>query len=110
MTGVLLFSYGTLQDPAVQTAHFGRRLAGTVDGLAGFVLSQVALPDPEAEGGASVYPVLIPDPAAREAIPGVVLEMTEDDLPAADAYEGEEYRRVVVSLTSGLKAWVYIAA
>ena len=32
----LLFSYGTLQLEAVQLATFGRKLAGTADGLPGF--------------------------------------------------------------------------
>lgn len=37
MPAVLLFSYGTLQDPAVQMANFGRLLEGTADQLVGYV-------------------------------------------------------------------------
>ncbi len=36
-----LFSYGSLQQPAVQLATFGRLLAGSRDALVGFELQQV---------------------------------------------------------------------
>lgn len=40
---VLLFSYGTLQDKAVQLASFGRELAGQAGGSAGFRLDCMGL-------------------------------------------------------------------
>jgi hypothetical protein len=35
-TDILLFSYGTLQDRAVQVANFGRLLLGRPDSLPGY--------------------------------------------------------------------------
>jgi len=40
----------------------------------------------------------------------VVFQITETDLAAADAYEGDLYRRIIVRLASGTEAWVYVAA
>ena len=69
MAEVLLFSYGTLQNPKVQQANFGRLLDGMADSLVGFVQAEIEITDPE-----------------------VIAE------------------RIEVRLTSGLVAWVYIAA
>jgi len=41
-----LFSYGTLQDPAVQLANFGRRLGGQPDALPGFRRDLIEIIDP----------------------------------------------------------------
>ncbi len=103
MTGVLLFSYGTLQDPAIQIAHFGRRLNGAPDRLDGFTRSTLT-------DGDAVYPVLIPGGPAPAPVDGVIYELTEADLAAADAYEGGLYRRIPVRLASGTEAWAYVAA
>ncbi len=112
MAEILLFSYGTLQDPTVQQANFDRRLKETADHLTGFVLGEIEITDPEviAERGLTHYPVLRPggDPADR--IDGTVFRITEAELAAADLYEGGDYRRIEVPLGSGLTAWVYIAA
>ena len=43
----LLFSYGTLRDPGVQAAVFGRAVACTDDALPGFRVDQVAITDPD---------------------------------------------------------------
>ena len=112
MAEVLLFSYGTLQDPAVQQANFGRLLTGTPDALTRFVVGEIEITDPEviAESGLTHHPVLRPggDPADR--IAGMVFRLTDDELAAADLYEAGDYRRIEVQLASGLTAWVYIAA
>ena len=65
--GSLLFAYGTLQDPAVQTAVFGRDLGpGAPDRLSGFRLSHIPVDDLQvtAETGLTHYPILIPTPDA----------------------------------------------
>ncbi|QTC90795.1 gamma-glutamylcyclotransferase family protein [Brevundimonas goettingensis] len=103
MTGVLLFAYGTLQDPAIQIAHFGRPLTGDPDRLDGFTRSTLT-------DGDAVYPVLIPGGPAPTPVEGVVFEITPADLAAADAYEGDLYRRIRVRLASEIEAWVYVAA
>jgi gamma-glutamylcyclotransferase (GGCT)/AIG2-like uncharacterized protein YtfP len=112
MAGVLLFSYGTLQDPAVQIANFGRRLEGRPDVLTGFEVGEVEITDPEvlAESGLTHHPILRRSNVATAGVPGTVFHITDDDLAAADVYEAEDYARVRVRLGSGVEAWVYVAA
>lgn len=112
MAEVLLFSYGTLQDPAVQMANFGRRLEGAADVLTGFSIGEIEISDPEviAESGLTHHLILHPTDDPADVVPGVVFRITEQELAAADRYEAEDYRRVLAPLTSGLEAWVYIAA
>lgn len=112
MAEVLLFSYGTLQDPAVQQANFSRLLQGTADRLTGFAVGEIEITDPEviAESGLTHHPILRPSGDATDLIDGTVFGITEDELAAADVYEAEDYQRVQVRLASGLDAWVYIAA
>lgn len=112
MAEVLLFSYGTLQDPAVQIANFGRRLEGAPDVLTGFEVGEIEITDPEviAESGLTHHLILRPSGDPVDVVVGTVFRITEQDLAAADVYEAEDYRRVLVPLSSGLEAWVYIAA
>ncbi len=107
-----LFSYGTLRQPEVQTAVFGRLVAGEDDALTGFRLATVAIADPGvvAMSGAAIHPILVPDLAATTPIAGTALRIEADDLAAVDAYEGATYARVAVTLASGRPAQVYIAA
>ena len=115
---VLLFAYGTLQDPAVQTAVFGHVLEpGAPDRLSGFRLSHIpvdASPVDDtqvtAETGLTHYPILIPTTDETPPVPGRLYPLTPADLTAADAYEGEAYRRVRVTTEAGAEAWVYVAA
>ena len=112
MAEVLLFSYGTLQDPAVQQANFGRLLTGTPDGLTGFVIGEVEITDPEviAESGLTHHLILRPAEGPTDPIPGTVFRITDEELAAADVYEAEDYKRILVPLASSLEAWVYVAA
>ena len=41
---------------------------------------------------------------------GTVFEITAQELAAADKYEVSDYKRVSVTLKSGLQAWVYVRA
>jgi gamma-glutamylcyclotransferase (GGCT)/AIG2-like uncharacterized protein YtfP len=118
---VLLFAYGTLQDPAVQTAVFGHALgAGASDRLSGFRLSHIPVDDLQvtAETGLTHYPILIPTTDDAPPVPGRLYPLTPADLTPADltaadltaAYEGEAYRRVRVTTQAGAEAWVYLAA
>jgi hypothetical protein len=108
-----LFSYGTLQDEAVQLASFGRRLVGAPDALPGYRQTLVEITDPDvlAASGARFHPIIEPsfdDPADQVA--GTVFQVTPAELTAADAYEVSDYTRVSVRLMSGLEAWVYVRA
>ena len=105
-----LFSYGTLQLEKVQRELFGRVLAALPDTLTGFALDSITIRNPAvlAASGLEVHNILRRDPCAP-AIHGVALAITPGDLPAIDAYEGADYVRVAVTLTSGRPAFVYVA-
>ncbi|MEG9249742.1 gamma-glutamylcyclotransferase family protein [Arthrobacter sp. Soc17.1.1.1] len=108
----LLFSYGTLQFPSVQRAHFGRLLEGAPDQLPGFRLEMLAIRDPAviATSGTDTHPILRPSGSSSDAVPGTVFELSAEELRAADSYEVSDYRRIEVRLQSGVDAWVYIDA
>lgn len=108
---IRLFSYGTLQQPDVQRANFGRLLAGVSDAVAGFRLSTVTIDDPEvvAESGLAIHPILVASANAADLVPGTVFLITQAELDAADDYETGAYVRVEVMLASGGRAWAYVA-
>jgi gamma-glutamylcyclotransferase (GGCT)/AIG2-like uncharacterized protein YtfP len=108
---VLLFSYGTLRDSAVQMANFGRLLSGRPDSLPGYTLSPIAIDDPAvvALSGKSQH-MIAKRSATGDEVTGVVFEITAEELAAADRYEVSDYRRVLVTLKSGVKSWVYVGA
>lgn len=108
----LLFSYGTLRLASVQRANFGRLLDGTDDALVGFRLGTVRITDPAviAQSGSDEHPVLVATDDPADRVPGTALEVTADELLAADAYEVADYARARATLASGREAWVYVAA
>jgi gamma-glutamylcyclotransferase (GGCT)/AIG2-like uncharacterized protein YtfP len=93
-----LFTYGTLQDPAVQMVVFHRVVKGTPDTLNGYVKSEIKI-------GFGVYPIIKPDPDSH--VKGQIIEVTPEELALIDRYEGKEYRRISVILRSGAVTWVY---
>lgn len=107
---IALFSYGTLQQREVQLANYGRVLDGEADMLVGFHLAPLAITDPRVieVSGKTVHTVAraTGDPADR--VPGMLFELTEEELAATDAYEVDAYSRVEVMLQSGRSAWVYV--
>jgi hypothetical protein len=108
----LLFSYGTLQQPNVQLATFGRLLSGSPDALVGYEQSMVAIDDPEVvkTSGKSHHPIVRFTGVSDAQVPGTVFEITREELEQADRYEVAAYRRVSAALASGGTAWVYVDA
>jgi gamma-glutamylcyclotransferase (GGCT)/AIG2-like uncharacterized protein YtfP len=106
----LLFSYGTLRDPAVQVANFGRSLAQRPDSIVGFRLSQVEITDPHVleVSGQTHHPILLATGDPADSVAGAVLTLTDDDLLRADEYEVDDYHRIEAPLASGETAWVYV--
>nr|WP_231127055.1 gamma-glutamylcyclotransferase family protein [Motilibacter aurantiacus] len=106
-----LFSYGTLQDPAVQRATFGRELATAPAVLPGFRTGLLRITNPEVvrTSGSAEHPVLLPSTGPADEVVGSVLELTAEELAAADAYEAADYVRAAVTLRSGDSAWAYLA-
>src|SRR5580693_6360294 len=92
---VLLFSYGTLQDKAVQLANFGRELTGSPDSLPGYSTSLIAIRDPAvvAASGKTHHSIAARSANLTDEVPGVVFSITAEELAAADRYEVSEYTR-----------------
>jgi Gamma-glutamyl cyclotransferase, AIG2-like len=109
---ISLFSYGTLREAKVQAATFGRLLEGRPDALAGFALSPMAIADPHviAVSGAGVHTIARPTGNPADRIPGLVFQISEDELAAADRYEAGPIRRISARLVSGDEAFVYVRA
>jgi gamma-glutamylcyclotransferase (GGCT)/AIG2-like uncharacterized protein YtfP len=107
----LLFSYGTLQQDEVQLASFGRLLKGAPDALMGWKQEMVEITDPDvlAKSGKRFHPIVMPG-TPSDQVPGMVFEITAEELAAADRYEVSDYKRVAAWLASGLTAWVYVKA
>lgn len=106
----LLFSYGTLRQREVQLNTFGRVLDGHADAIVGYELDYLTITDPRviATSGSDRHPILRPSPFAGAEVPGTVFTITEGELAAADEYEVDDYRRVLVPLRTGEQAWVYV--
>lgn len=107
----LLFSYGTLRQPEVQRATFGRQLEGRPDAIVGYDLAYVTITDPHviATSGSDRHPIITPGTPSA-AVEGTVFCISEAELAAADAYEVDDYVRIAVPLRSGQTAWVYVFA
>jgi gamma-glutamylcyclotransferase (GGCT)/AIG2-like uncharacterized protein YtfP len=108
----LLFSYGTLRQREVQLATFGRELDGYLDAIVGYELQYVTITDPHviATSGSDRHPILRPSSRPDAHVEGTVFVITDAELAAADDYEVDDYRRILVPLRSGPPAWVYVFA
>jgi len=108
----LLFSYGTLQQEAVQLSTFGRLLHGQSDELVGFEQSLLKIEDPEfvATSGKAQHAIVRFNGKPDSRVSGTVFELSEGELASADRYEPAGYKRISTKLASGKQAWVYAAA
>lgn len=109
---VWLFSYGTLQQAAVQLALFGRRLEGQADALPGYSLGFVAIGDPVviAASGSARHLIVRATGDPADAVSGTAFRISRAELAAADAYEVADYSRIEAMLASGIAAFVYVDA
>lgn len=107
---IFLFSYGTLQQPEVQQALFGRVLDTHLDVLPGHALSWLHITNLAviAQSGRDRHPILTPSPEPHAAVTGSVMRLTSAELEQADRYEVDDYHRVSVTLASGRQSWVYL--
>lgn len=108
----LLFSYGTLQQEAVQLSTFGRALQGWPDVLVGFELATVTIQDPAfvAASGKTEHAIVTFTGHDQSRVRGTVFKVTDNELARADVYEPAGYERVLARLASGQEAWVYARA
>ncbi|OIR00356.1 AIG2-like family protein [mine drainage metagenome] len=107
---ILLFSYGTLQQDAVQLTSFGRLLEGYDDALPGYRQALLEITDAEVlrQSGKRFHPIVMPSDDPADEIPGKVFLISRRELDAADRYEVADYKRIAVGLASGRTAWVYV--
>src|SRR5262245_35699863 len=105
----LLFSYGTLQQEAVQLSTFGRLLHGQPDELLGFEQTLLRIEDPEfvAMTGKTDHAIVKFNGRDESRVRGTVFEMSDHELASADQYEPAGYKRIFTTLASGKQAWVY---
>lgn len=105
-----VFSYGTLRQPDVQVALFGREVTTLPDTLAGWRLDWLTITDPDviATSGSDSHPILRRG-TPTDSVDGAVLVIEDGELVAVDDYEVADYTRIEVALTSGVLAWVYVA-
>ena len=110
IAGVRLFSYGTLRQPNVQRATFGRLLEGRPDALVGYALAPLAITDPAvvATSGSAIHSIARRTGGPGDIVEGVVFTITPAELEAADRYEVDAYARVLARLASGAEAFVYV--
>lgn len=108
---IALFAYGTLCQAEVQLASFGRLLEGSPDLLRGFAADFVSISDPAVirASGSDRHPIASMTGAAGDVVEGTCFAIGPHELAAADRYEVEDYRRILVRLGSGTEAWVYVA-
>ena len=104
----LLFSYGTLRDPAVQQKLFGRHLHGSADELPGYACASIIVADAGfALANGARHAMVRYTGNDQDRTRGMVFELTYSELATADAYEPVEYERVMTRLASGRGAWDY---
>jgi hypothetical protein len=105
-----LFSYGTLRQPAVQRATYGRLLEGRPDALTGYRLAPLAISSEAVVrlSGKAVHEIARRTGRPGDRIEGVVFRLTAAELEATDGYEVDAYARREVALESGLVAFAYV--
>ena len=108
----LLFSYGTLQQEAVQLSTFGRPLQGFADELIGFEQAPFEITDPAfvEKSGKSQHTIVRFNGRDDSRVSGMVFELSDSELKQSDDYEPAGYTRIAVALASGRHAWVYADA
>lgn len=95
----------------VQLANFGRKLEGNNDRLPGFELSTLEITDPDviATSGEAFHPIIHYTGNSMNCVDGMVFDMSKEELRRADSYEVSDYKRIKVTLSSGISAWVYVS-
>ena len=108
----MTWTYGTLQQEAVQMSTFGRLLHGQSDELLGFEQSLLKIEDPQfvATSGKSHHAIVKYNGRNDSRVSGMVFELSDSELASADGYEPAGYTRIAARLASGRQAWVYADA
>lgn len=94
-----LFVYGTLKNKRIQRAVLGRSDDGEPDELLGFCTSTFKM-------GNLLCPVIVSD--SSSSVFGLVISVNSEEMKLLDKYETKAYKRVRVTLKSGITTWVYV--
>jgi len=104
-----LFSYGTLQKERIQLTLFGRILVGSGAVLRGYKVATIEITDEAFLAmGEGKYQKTLVASSDNDIVSGTALEITAEELLIADGYEPAIYKRIIVMLESGKKAWLYV--
>ncbi|MDE1996359.1 MAG: gamma-glutamylcyclotransferase, partial [Rhizobiaceae bacterium] len=87
-------------------------LDGSDDSMPGFRKEMVEITDADVieKSGERFHPIVMPSTDPQDRVAGKVFSVTAEELAAADEYEVSDYKRIEVTLTSGIMAWVYVKA
>lgn len=112
LSDINLFSYGTLQLESVQMSSFGRLLEGVDDVMPYFREELLEITDIDVirTSGERFHRIVSPSDDPSDQVKGKVFRITPAELEAADRYEVSDYKRIEVTLASGITAWVYVKA
>ncbi len=97
---MLVFVYGTLTSSITRKNVIGRDIPGEKDVLDGYDGSKMVIIENES--------YLAAEKNLQCSIPGLVIELTPEEVSKLDDYETDAYKRREVRLTNRKKAWVYI--
>ncbi len=105
-----VFSYGTLRQTNVQNKLYGHAVETVADSLPGWRLDWIEITDPAviAASGSNRHPILRRG-SSGDAVEGAYLQLSGAELAATDDYEVSDYVRRIVTLASGVEAFVYVA-
>ena len=109
----LVFSHGSLQQEAVQVSLYGRALRCEPDELVDCIRTRIEVPawHKAAAAGVTHYANVMFEAGCGSRVAGMAFELTEAELAMTDRYEADaEYVRVMMTLASGRRAWVYVSA
>ena len=65
---------------------------------------------PNIVGCERFHPVVTASADPNDEVAGKVFCISAEELEAADRYEVSDYKRIEVTLKSGIQAWVYVKA
>ena len=63
-----------------------------------------------ATSGKTHHPIVRFTDNESDIVDGTAFELTAEELQNADTYEVSDYKRISVTLRSGVRAWVYVDA
>lgn len=107
----LLFPYDTLQLEKVQLESSDRTLKGTSDRLIGYTTKKTKITDMTVLANSQLdhHTIAVRSCNETDFLEETLLETTDIELSETANYEVSEYHRILETLESVKRAWVYVA-